>query len=206
MFNERPGARAPCISAETADAPRADDVPGQDEPDHPPDAADGEELVLEVLDVQVSDQVQAYRRYIPHTVPDGVRHVQHVLLVHVPVPRGCRRGQVISYNCAESPPSPPSPSYYYYYNIILILLLLLLLLSHTTRRYYINDANFMYLDFRFCIKRFPLYDRFCSLILILLLFVTIVILLYYWFIEYVFFQFFFFFSKNLYIIIYVVIV
>jgi len=76
------------IQYEAADAPRADDVPGQDEPDHPPGAADGEELMLEVVDVQVPHQVQAHRRHIPHTVPDGVRHVQHVLLVNVPVPRG----------------------------------------------------------------------------------------------------------------------
>jgi len=92
--NDHRGARAPCVSAEAADASRADDVPGQDEPDHPPDAADGEELVLEVVDVQVPYQVQTHRRHIPHTLPDGVRHVQHVLLVHVPVPRGRGRGQV----------------------------------------------------------------------------------------------------------------
>lgn len=75
-FNASHGARAPsCVFAETADAPRTDDVPGQDEPDHPPGAADGTQLVLEVVDVQVPHQVQAHRRHIPHTVPDGVRHV-----------------------------------------------------------------------------------------------------------------------------------
>jgi len=125
-FNNRRGARAPCISAEAADASRADDVPGQDEPDHPPDAADGEELVLEVVDVQVPHQVQTHRRHIPHTVPDGVRHVQHVLLVHVPVPRGRGRGQVICH--AESRPWPPPlpPSYYYYYVIILIIIIIII--------------------------------------------------------------------------------
>lgn len=79
---------------EAADAPGADDVPGQDEPDHPSDTTDGEELVLEVVDVQVPDPIQAHRRHIPHTFPDGVRHVQHVLLVDVPVPRGHRRRQM----------------------------------------------------------------------------------------------------------------
>lgn len=79
---------------EAADASRANDVQGQDESDHPPGAAHGEELVLEVVDVQVPHQVQTHRRHIPHTVPDGVRHVQHVVLVDVPVPRGRGRRQV----------------------------------------------------------------------------------------------------------------
>lgn len=83
------------VFPEAADASRVDDVQGQDESDRAPDAAAGAELVLEVVDVQVPHPVQAHRRHIPHTVPDGVRHVQHVLLVHVPVPRGRGRGQVI---------------------------------------------------------------------------------------------------------------
>lgn len=63
------------VFLEAADATRADDVQGQNESNHPPDATDGEELVLEIVDVQIPHKVQAHRRHISHTVPDGVRHV-----------------------------------------------------------------------------------------------------------------------------------
>lgn len=89
---------------EAADASRANDVKGQNESDHSPGAAHGEEFMLEVVDVQVPHPVQTHRRHIPHIVPDGVRHVQHVVLVNVPIPRGRGRRQVMP--TGQSPTKP----------------------------------------------------------------------------------------------------